>query len=149
MTNLLTRLDTWLIDNPYQGLVDISQRKPTWWAQQCVLGSLVMFVIQFVLFPQPGVWKPYAFLGVNTITLSVLWLATLSPALFAWIGAARPVRCFILVLLLTNLYIDEPTRDVLVLFGNFGVTSVYYFAACKPPRPRVPRTKLAGAGGAA
>lgn len=44
--NLFARIDAWLIAGPFQTVVDISQRKPEWWAQQSLIATLVLECIR-------------------------------------------------------------------------------------------------------
>ena len=151
--SIISKIDKWLIEVLYQGIVDLSQRKPAWWARQCVIGSLVLEALRAVLFQPYATSETYWFwTALFVMCLFVLWLITASPAIFAVMGAQAWVRAPLVAILLIRavVMVFAPTPSgafnmmMDVVFG-----SVYFFAACHPPRPRIPRSKLASAGGAA
>lgn len=149
--NLFARIDAWLIAGPFQTVVDISQRKPEWWAQQSLIATLVLECIRQVVFIKPSDWIAYALLFLGALCLAGMWLFTLSPALLAYAGSDRRLRAMLVVLSLFRIPVlfTAPERAVIGLVCDACYLSFFYFAACKPPRPRVPRSKLASAGGAA
>ena len=149
--NLFARFDAWLIAGPYQAIVDLSQRKPAWWAQQSLIATLVMEGIRQVVFIKPAGWFAYTMLFLVVLCLAGMWVFTLSPALLAQAGSDRRLPAFLVVLSLFRIPVlfTAPERAVIGLVCDVCYLSFFYFAACKPPRPRLPRSKLAGAGGSA
>lgn len=149
--NMLSRIDDWLIEGPYQAVVDLSQRQPAWWARQCVIGHLVMTCIRIAINPADQPWLNYAILGACLVVSPMQWLVTLLPSWFAGMGASRLTRLLLLglaLLRLLGLFGPNPAICILALLGDVVLMSFCYFAACKPPRPRVPRTRLAPGGAA-
>lgn len=149
--SMLSRIDDWLIEGPYQAAVDFSQRKPEWWAQQCVIGNFVMTCILIAVGPSDQPWLNYAVVGACLVLSPIQWIGTLIPAWFACFGAARLTRLLLLGLSLPNLLGllgTNPAIHILALLGDVALVSYCYFAACKPPRPRAPRFNLAPGGAA-
>ena len=155
--NPIHRLDRWLIDKPYQSIVDLTQRQPAWLVRQCALLTAVTTIMKFATLGGSA-WVT----ALGMLALLAIAATTFVHPIFAALGGqfwARAVMlasfAFDAVLLVLALYVAD--RIPASLLGRIAVgviidalcASCYYFAACKPPRPRVPRTKLAGAGGAA
>lgn len=144
--NVFHRIDSWLIEGPYQAVVDLSQRKPVWWARQSLVANLVMVCIRAAAFSTEQSWKGYLIPAICAACSAVIWITTHSPVAFAATGQQRFFRLFLVVMtvpLLLGLVVGDPARTLAGLLIHIAFMSFYYFAACKPPRPRVPRGRLA------
>lgn len=149
--SMLSRIDDWLIEGPYQSVVDLSQRKPEWWARQSLIANLMMAFIRVAVFSVELAWRDYLILTICAACSAGIWITTLSPAWFAGMGQARFFRLFLVGMAVTRLVAligGDPVRSMAGLLNDLALMSVYYFAACKPPRPRAPRFKLAPGGAA-
>lgn len=145
------RIDSWLIEGPYQAVVDFSQRQPAWWGRQCAIGYLVMTCVHIAVRHGDQAWLDYVILAAALLAAPMQWLVTLLPAWFASMGESRFLRLSILAIALPDLlglFGQNPAAWASDLLCHVAAVSYCYFAACKPPRPRVPRTRLAPGGAA-
>lgn len=146
------RFDAWLIVAAYQPIVDLLQMAPTSLARQCIVGMLVIEVVRLGLFRAEFNGVSWVFAGLMLVSLACYWLITKSAAWFAAVGSLKHVRFALVVicvvrLMALSLGVTPPVA--LSSLSDFAFLSLHYFAACRPPKPRVPRSRLASAGGAA
>lgn len=147
MTALLQRLDQWLIDTPYQGLINWSQRQPAWWVEQCAAAIAVCAITEAALKPELGAWEYFGLLLSLVLATGFFFYSRLPAVL---VHAAKNDRFRRLILALTILgwaamAISPKLKaglSALSLASDVLPLSVWYFAACKPPKPREPRKKL-------
>lgn len=141
-------LDRWLIAKPYQGLIDLTGRKREWWVEQCAFLILVSGVADALLNATDG-WKQATMAGLAMLLAFLVWLDSRVPLFLEMVAAAVRTR----ILVLFGVALTTPgcfVRDAWLpplLFG-VGLVSAYYFAACGPPKPREPRTKMQPEGAA-
>jgi hypothetical protein len=145
--NLFRRIDAFLIARLFQPIVNVSQRQPIWWAQQSAILMAVLLVMCGVL---EG-WAWPLVLAV-CITVPAALLVSRSPVLLAWLGSWQfwrvmstwmTVVSFALLLLVwwAVSTLGEPfPLPVLDNLSGLAQLSLMFFAACKPPPPRAPRT---------
>lgn len=148
----LARLDAWLIAGPYQAIVDLSQRAPAWLARQCIVCALVLECLRIPLFPPKFTGVHCAFLALTGVGLLLCWFFTKSPAWFAAVGSWASARAAIITICIIRVLLmpfGVTALGAYNLLSDLVILSFCCFAACKPPRPRVPRTSMAGVGGAA
>lgn len=138
---MIRRLDAFLVARVFQPVVDAVQRQPAWMARQCaLLGALVVALRHHFV---------GASLVATVVSLVCLLLAaaiTQLPASVASIGALRWVRCVLMLFLVFDavalaLYPDASARLASASLLDLAWFGFYYFAACHPPRPRVPRPR--------
>lgn len=129
----------------FQWLVDLVGRPTSWWAENCAYVLLVGGVLREVLRPVPG-WFWWGVIG-SLVFATLIWGAARAPAVLQWIGRDRFWR---FVAVATTIFATlvtlgkGPVDFWLCLLANIGYASFYYFAACRPPKPRPPRRVLAG-----
>lgn len=149
---MMARIDAWLIAHIYQAIVDISQRSPAWWAENC---SYVCAVFGMIGLMRHGLVDGFGFwicFGIFFTMLGLFLVVFLvrSPILLAVVGRFHSGRYFWLWLTVIGIVcraIVEFTLDRVVLsISDLGYLSFLYFACCEPPRPR---TRLNFAGGTA
>lgn len=144
---LFRRIDAFLIARVFQPVVDLSQRQPIWWAQQSAILMAVLVVMSGVL----NGWG-WAITLTTFVAVPASLLVSRSPVLVAWIGAWQIWRIMStwmtavsLALLLAVWWavssLGEPfPLSVLDKLPGLAQLSMMFFAACKPPPPRAPRT---------
>lgn len=149
---MIARLDLWILQHIYQAIVDFSQRKPAWWAENCSYACGVFGMIGLM---RKGVAEGFTFMVCFSVfatmlgTFLVVWCSR-SPAILAAIAKIRTARYFWLILVIVcfvcRAIVDFTLDRVILMISDVGYMSFLYFAACEPPRPR---TRLNFAGGAA
>jgi len=141
---MIRRIDTWLLARVYQPVVDATQKQPAWLARQCVLAWGLANIIGAFIFERPA-W----ILVLALAAAAVLTAATYAPPLLA--GSTNLwFRALLLVFTALDVVMwatdTTPARWALSTVLDTAFTSFYYFAACRPPKPRVPRARLAYGG---
>lgn len=142
--SMLSKLDQWLIDRPFQGLVDLMQKDRAWWVEQCAYAVLITSVGSAMFRVEPA----YVLLFGNLLVAACFVLSSRMPAALELMGGRKNVRLAMLVLaVLTAPLLLKHGSAVfwMEMLNGLAFTSVYYFAACKPPKPREPRRKMARA----
>lgn len=149
---MIARLDLWILQHIYQAIVDFSQRKPAWWAENCSYACGVFGMIGLMRHGSTdgyGFWVCFGIIFTMFGTFMAVF-CTRSQVLFVPIGRMYTARYFWLVLafigLFTRAIVDLTLDRVILTISDFGYMSFLYFAACDPPKPR---TRLNFAGGAA
>lgn len=144
---MIRRLDAFLITQTFQPLVDITQRQPAWCARQCaLLGALCSGLRHH--FTDASLLL-VAFMAAVFLLLAAI---TLLPGATAALGAQRWVRYVFLLFLafdavmLALLPLADAAPESVARFSLSSALDLawfgfYYFAACRPPRPRVPRPR--------
>ena len=137
------RIDLWLIERVFQPCVDFFQRRPDWWLRQLAGVLLLLSLISAV--PADGApftgWDALALL-LDLLVVTFIYGCGRSPTRTAWVGrAGAGLRMFMLVLLAL------PHRTALGFAASLVLLACYYFAACRPPKPREPKAKMAPAPG--
>jgi hypothetical protein len=131
-------------------VVDASQLQPLWWARSSAVVIEVLFVAKGVLFG----WTAWTLLGAAVFPLLAV-LITASPTLLGVFGSATLPRLVLLVMSLLNvvlalllMLVPDPLPPELVfgLWVDLIYPSLFYFAACRPPKPPLPRGRLAPGG---
>jgi len=142
MLQLLSRFDAWLTAQVFQRLVDLSQLRPAWWGRQAAAVLLIVGIVR-------AVNTGYSILAVIYVLAMGVWLlATFIEPLYASLAESTWMRYFALFdaaitisALLLPLLGEQPDRLARWVVGSAGFTSYFYFATCRPPRPRLPRRK--------
>jgi hypothetical protein len=152
--NTLQRIDARLVASAYQAVVDWSQRKAEWWVEHAAIAFSVSMLAEAGVrgwFTQPGhlclvvvmaVWAAVVLLSARIAPEALQLL--LSPE---WVRRA----CFATTVLSDVLKAVTSPEPLLVLTvaNDIAFLSVWYFAACEPPRPRKrtePKLVPAGSG---
>ncbi len=153
---MLRELDRWLLVQ-HQHIVDRAQRSPAWLAEQCALMMAVLTLVGAVLELDWGA-VGLVLVGLSLGCIAVLYLVAREPTALAAMGAASRVRWWLLVLLLVRLTwlvlllasgLEVQRYMLFSVASGVGLVAYVYFAACRPPRPRLPRPRIAVASGAA
>ena len=118
--NLFRRIDALLLARVFQPVVDLSQRQPIWWVQQSAVPAALLLSRSAVLVAWIGscdLWRMIA-----------LWLTltTFAMLLTVWWASSALGQPF--------------TLPVLDNLASVVQVALLFFAACRPPKPRVPRT---------
>lgn len=143
----LRRIDGFLLARVFQPVVDLSLRQPVWWARQCAVAYVVLQLVSGLLWG----WGWTLVLALLVFPVFA-WLVTATPARSAAFGADWRFRGFVLCLVLVQMALlvlvlvlagSVGGLQVLGCLSGFAFTAMVYFCACSPPRPRVPRARLA------
>lgn len=150
---MLQKLDKLLIDRVFQAVVDLSHRQPIWLTRQAGLATIALTVVGGALFG----WHWSVVLTLLIFPLLV-WSVTSSPAATASFGGDYLFRVSVLVLNLAQFAViglaalikGFGSRDAYVCAVDIAFLAFCYFAACRPPKPRAPKTtgRLADTGAA-
>jgi hypothetical protein len=134
----------------HQWIVDVSERKPSWWVEQTAWAFIAADIVAAALS-----WDSYWNILVVVLTLGVgalMIMMSRNPALLSSSATkAFPSRMVFLLLLGYQIFnfVSKPDAVRAAHFlGTFLLTSCHYFAACQPPRPRK-RSQAVAQGGAA
>ncbi|WIY40460.1 hypothetical protein QRO08_09675 [Paracidovorax citrulli] len=152
----MREFDRWLLAQ-HQHVVDWVQRSPGWLSEQCALMMAVLTLVGAALEQDWGA-VGLALVGLSLGCIVVLFLVAREPVVLAAMGARSGLRWGLLALLLVRLTLLvlllasglEVRRYMLFsVVSGVGLVAYVYFAACRPPRPRLPRQRIAAASGAA
>ena len=137
---MIRRLDAFLIAQTFQPLVDLTQRQPAWCARQCALLGAVCAVLR------PHFTDASLLSAAVVLVLSAI---SLIPGAAAAVGSVTWIRIlfllavvfdFALLLLIALAVLSADTiRFAFSMALDLAWGGYYYFAACRPPRPRAPR----------
>lgn len=140
---MVEKFDYFLISF-YQSLVDFFQKKPVWWVRQIAHGFLVLTLL-LTLFGTETAFQ----VVINSAVTAIFYAYSRSEAETASLGSAGWIRVLIFMLCFWAAFLDsfwaEPTAG-LSIAREILFFSAYYFGACKPPKPKVPKTKFAMGG---
>jgi hypothetical protein len=137
--SIFDNIDSWLINKPYQGLVDWSQKKPEWWMEQCAFILIVASGISHALNPAGFTgWAIFTFMLDMVVAAVFFWYSKMPAAIRA--GAMNQgLRLFMLslsILGIVQAFKYPLVKMICDFFYELAFCSVYYFAACEPPTPR-------------
>lgn len=136
-------IDTKLIA-AHQWVVDESQKKPGWWAEQAVMGATAMELVHSVLTWDSG-WDAIVVLLV-LIVAPLLVHAARTPHILKSLGQSTWVRGLFLGLVALDAFTlfatDQIGINVIDLLGTVLMLSYYCFAACDDPKPPKRKEKL-------
>lgn len=143
---LMARADSAVLDW-HQDVVDALQRQPLWICRRLIPAIAACWLARFALQEAPATW-----VSVVSAVVSVfaLWLTCQSAAFLASVGVFRFIRYVFLVLACVDvaaalaLAFSAPAPiNAVDTLRSLLFTAFYYFAACRPPRPRPPRRAAA------
>jgi hypothetical protein len=135
----LERIDQWLIEVPYQGMVDWSGKTREWWAENAALAMVVSAWVEAGI--RGSVNQPFdLFIAVVMSIFAALVIA----AARTKNGLSRllclpVVRHMVLVLTAIGTLVAMLHPDSMAFLthaNTLAYVSIFYFAACRPPRPR-------------
>lgn len=138
---MLRRVDTWLVDRVFQSIVDLLQCKPARCAQPCAAAIAGLAVGQLLA----GSQSPF---GATASVMAglTMWVVAGSPAWFTAMNSYS-VRLFYLLTTVLSATIWFDSRTLLDQAASTAAVAYFYFAACRPPRPRVPKGRFVPEGG--
>ena len=149
---MLKRIDSWLIANLYQRLVDRSNRTPAWWVEQCACALFAFSILRLAFRPVMDS-TAYIATGSGILVACLFFVLSRAPDILASAFKAEYPRWFILCItvvgaisalvgIATSIALGINFNDRLVSVGShFVFLSIYYFAACKNPPPPKPKTR--------
>lgn len=139
---MIEKIDQWLIDHT-QNVVDLTGLKPAWWIRWSGIVMVLAAIIRLA-------FHDMSVLGVIATTLmgSCIVLGSASDAYIAAMGSFPFVRYYLVVATVVTWCLSTLMKQFSVgmLVTDMAWLCAYYFAACKPPRPRKKtqtKTKLA------
>jgi hypothetical protein len=151
-------LDDWVVNQIFQRLVDWAQKQPRWFGEQCAWAYIAFVLMRAVYAVSTGdpEWLDWFVVGSGLLLGGVLIYASRSSWLFAllshsgvgwrswWLFWAILDLSWLISGMLTTTHLIRTSTDVALM-------ACYYFAACKPPKPKEPKRKpvLSHAGGSA
>ena len=136
-------IDTKLIA-AHQWVVDETQKKPGWWAEQAIMAATTLEIVRRVVTWESG-WDAVLLL-LCLVVCAMLVHASRNPILLKSIGTSTWVRPFFLILVVLQLFTlpagESIAVELIELISSIGMLSYYCFAACDDPRPRKRKEKL-------
>jgi hypothetical protein len=144
-------IDKKIID-AHQFLIDVSERKPTWWAENIAWAYVAFGFIGLVLVRSI---RPQLFLidlfwtGIILIAGGAMVCISRVPAFFSMVGARNFIRAIFwvdLAMRIISLFSSAENWKVAYMINSALLLSYLYFCACKPPRPRKRRQASAQIG---
>lgn len=128
----------------YQWIIDTSQIKSRWWAEQSVMALTAIDIVRRVVTWKSG-WDA-VWLLIGLMSSAILIMLTRNEAQFKslgeWTGLRLLMVCFSIYHLIDVLRGDNMAMSILLCLSSMGMTSFYYFAACTDPKPRRKKEKL-------
>lgn len=139
MTTWLDRL-VWAL---HQKLVDVSQRKPKWWAETC--SEILVIAAPYRSWTNGyESWGLYVALFFDLLLITSFWFLTHSPVGWDVMRKAEQTedntrfrRAFLVYFILLALFFFRWPAFISLLV----MISPSYFALCDDPKPREPRTR--------
>lgn len=127
----------------HQWVVDESERKPAWWVEQTAWAFIAADLVGIALLWHSG-WDVFL-VAISLVVGTAMILGSRNPALLSASAArAKPFRLFFIAMAaykLACLVVGPNIGLAAHLLANLLLMSCQYFCACKPPRPRKPRTR--------
>lgn len=138
---MLRRVDTWLVDRVFQSVVDLLQCKPARCAQYCAATIAGFSAGQLLAGTQTSIGAT-----LSVLAGLMMWRAACRPV---WFTAMNSYGIRLFYLLTTVLFATAWSAVCTLLdqAGCLAFAAYFYFAACRPPRPRVPKGRLVPEGG--
>lgn len=132
------RFDAWLIEKPYQGIVDFTKKKPAWWVEQCGFAMFVFGGARFLFEPEHSAGD-YVTLVMNLIIAGMFFFFSRMPSMIKHLMGDQMLRVFLLVLFpfgITAAFSLPLFAGIAKVVVELAFVSAYYFAVCDTPRPR-------------
>jgi len=126
----------------HQWVVDVSEKKPGWWAEQTAWVYTVATIVARVL-----VWKggwDAVMLFVGLIVGSGMVMGSRNEAVLKSLSQTSWIRMFFASFTIfsgTIWLLDFKSQSFLYFVSSCMMLSYYCFAACQPPRPRKRKEK--------
>jgi hypothetical protein len=130
----------------HQWLVDWSQRKPTWWIENCDYGYGILALM--CLFFGKVTWSTYLLAFLVLVNAGFFLLVCKVELLRKSVAELYYIRLFFLAFLITcfairisGLFMGRPVMvdDLAGLISDVCFIGMYYFSACEDPKPKEPR----------
>lgn len=141
-------IDKKLIDL-HQWIVDTSQKKPAWWAENLAWAYVAFGIIGYFLVKgsESNIFTAHIFwAGILLIAGGALVFISRVPAFFSMLGTKKFIRvlfaCDAVLRLLSLMHKPENWRAA-YLISSVLLLSYFYFTACQAPRPRHRRQAVA------
>lgn len=128
----------------YQWIVDTSQIKPRWWAEQSIMALTAIDIVRRVVTWKSGWDAVWLFIALTSSAILIMW--TRNEVQFKSLGEWKFLRVLMLsfsIFHFVEVWIaDDTAMSILLWLSSTGMTSYYYFAACTEPKPRRRKEKL-------
>lgn len=128
----------------HQWIIDATQKKPGWWAEQTIMGATAIDMVKLAL-TWDGVWSAVSLIMILLCATGGVLVARNESSL-KLVGASFIVRRFFIALVVYQVYLlftsKQVSINILEVLSVLLVLSYYCFAACEAPRPKKRKEKL-------
>lgn len=137
----------------FQALVNVSQRKPRWWAEHCAYLVVLALVVGVAMGPKDGApaWVHWILAAMSLVVMTAMVIVTR----VEWIWAAlaedpseiwwRAMWVIFFADDVVRLCMGDHRQVPGLLYG-LGILAFSYFLTCEDPPPPKPRTRASLAG---
>lgn len=144
--NIFQKADYFLISRIFQPIVDWSQKQPLWWMLQTAHLTTLLFLMRAsARFPDAGLVNLQNISGL--IVAFAMYAATKMPGgqeIWASSLFVRTLMLWGFCIDLILLFLVPPSfLGMASTAYSLSLCAHVYFACCKPPKPKVQKTKLA------
>lgn len=144
---MFSRFDQWLITSVFQPTVDAMQKQPVWFGRQAayLFGVVCLIGLLTKSYVMPDTATATTLIISLSLSFLLLWGATALPRFYAIVIGGTGYRLFCLLwfpgmtafVALTG----APTKRVLInILSDLCWIAFAYFAACRLPKPKAPKT---------
>ena len=137
--NPFKKLDDFIVDKIYQQIVDLTQKEPRWLVCQMLLATNLINIMDLAFGGQ------MANVLIGLFCYGLMYVVMLTPAYVSMISIATFQRVLLGVfgvLTIINFLANTTAHTTIVLLRDILYFSAWCFISCRPPKPRVRKTKL-------
>ena len=122
----------------HQWIVDETEKKPTWWAEQVIWPAFTIDMVVRVLTWKSS-WIDMLIMFFLLTFGALLITAARNESMLKQLGQSVAIRMMLLALLafhIGTLFVAMRGVSMLYVVSGALTVSYYYFAACEAPRPK-------------
>lgn len=138
---MISKIDSWLIDNVYQPIVDTSQLKPMWLARQCAAVAAIAGLARWGFKAEIIYWQvaliTICYCGIYVLTFSEVHAKACFNSFWRKLGALSTS-----IGLTYDYFVPKEVPYILTAAGGLSYICYLYFIACRPPAPPKRKTQL-------